>query len=75
MPSLKGMMNAKKAQIPHWTAETVKAEKVKIGLTGSPTQVMRIFSPPARPGGEKLEGSLEQIAESLVSKLKTAQLI
>ncbi|MGA2090113.1 MAG: electron transfer flavoprotein subunit beta/FixA family protein [Endomicrobiales bacterium] len=75
MASLKGMINAKKAQIPHWNAETIKAEKLNIGLTGSPTQVLKIFSPPQRPGGEKLEGSIEQIAHTLVSRLKDAQLI
>lgn len=75
MPSLRGMMMSKKAQIPNWNAEHIKASKEDIGLAGSPTQVMKIFSPPPRPGGEKLEGSLEQVAGMLVSKLKTAQLI
>ncbi|MCX5778051.1 MAG: electron transfer flavoprotein subunit beta/FixA family protein [Elusimicrobia bacterium] len=75
LPSLRGLMNAKKAQIPHWNAETIKAEKLNIGLTGSPTQVLKIFSPPLRPGGEMLQGSLEQVAEQLVAKLKNAQLI
>jgi electron transfer flavoprotein beta subunit len=75
MPSLKGMMMAKKAQIKALNAETIKAEAKNIGLTGSPTQVMKIFSPPARPGGEKLEGSPEEIAQGLVDKLRNAQLI
>lgn len=75
MPSLRGIMNSKKAQIQHWNAQTIKAESSKLGLTGSPTQVMKIFSPPARPGGQMLEGSPEEIAETLVSKLRQAQLI
>jgi electron transfer flavoprotein beta subunit len=75
LPSLRGMMNSKKAQITHLNAEQIKAEKGNIGLTGSPTQVMKIFSPPARPGGEILEGSPEIIAENLVKKLHNAQLI
>jgi electron transfer flavoprotein beta subunit len=75
IPSLRGMMAAKKAVIKKLSAEEIKAEKGNIGLTGSPTQVMKIFSPPARGGGEKLEGSLEQVAKSLASKLKQAQII
>jgi electron transfer flavoprotein beta subunit len=75
MPSLKGMMASKRAQIPHWTAQQINAEKNNIGLTGSPTQVMKIFSPPARPGGEKLDGSPEEVAAKLVEKLRQAQII
>jgi len=75
MPSLRGMMASKKAQIPHWTAQEINAESTNIGLTGSPTQVMKIFTPPQRPGGEKLEGSPEEMAASLTDKLKQLQII
>jgi len=75
LPSLRGMMNAKKAQILRWTAKEINAEPNNIGLTGSPTQVMKIFSPPHRQGGVKLEGSPEEIAEQLIAKLKTTQLL
>ena len=70
LPSLKGMMASKKAVITKWTAQDIGAEASKIGLTGSPTQVMKVFTPVARGGGEKLEGSPEEIAQKLVSKLK-----
>ncbi len=69
LPSLRGMMNAKKAEIQKWDSVKINAQKERIGLTGSPTQVMRIFSPPQRPGGEKLSGSPELIAEQLIKKL------
>lgn len=75
LPSLKGMMNAKKAVITKLTAQQINAEPANIGLTGSPTQVMKIFSPPARPGGQVLDGSPETAAATLVAKLKEAQLI
>ena len=75
LPSLRGMMMSKKAQIPHWTAQQINAEKNNIGLTGSPTQVMKIFNPPPRQGGVKLAGSQEEMAEALVEKLRQAQLI
>jgi len=70
LPSLKGMMASKKAVITKWTAQDIGAETSKIGLTGSPTQVMKVFTPVARGGGEKLEGSPEEIAQKLISKLK-----
>jgi len=74
-PSLKGMMFAKKAQIPIWTAETIGCDKNCIGLTGSPTQVMKIFYPSARKVGEKITGEPDEIAKQFVLKLKEHKII
>ncbi len=70
MPSLKGMMRSKKAQIVKWSAEDVKAETKKIGLDGSPTQVVKIFTPPVRQGGEVLHGEPAEVAPKLKEFLK-----
>ena len=70
LPSLKGKMAAKKAQIVKWTAEDIQAEKKKIGLDGSPTKVVRIFTPEPRKGGQMLKGEPEQVVPDLVAKLK-----
>ncbi len=43
IPSFKGVMKAKKAVIPVWTAQDVGAEPEKCGLKGSPTLVVRTF--------------------------------
>ena len=75
LPSLKGMMFSKKAVIKKWTAADVEADTNKIGLTGSPTWVMKIFYPPARQGGEKLHGEPQEQAQKLVSKLKELKVI
>ncbi len=75
LPSLKGKLAAKKAEIPVLKAADIGVETERVGLSGSPTQVMKIFTPPPRPGGEKLEGSPEQVTEKLVQKLKQAQII
>lgn len=70
LPSLKGKMAAKKAQIVTWTAEDIQADEKKIGLDGSPTKVVKIFSPPPREGGEILTGEPHEVAAGLVEKLK-----
>jgi electron transfer flavoprotein beta subunit len=70
LPSLKGKMAAKKATITKWTAQDIQAEKTKIGLDGSPTKVVRIFTPEPRKGGQMLKGEPEQIVPDLVAKLK-----
>jgi electron transfer flavoprotein beta subunit len=74
--SLKGKLAAKKAVIPKWTAEDIKAEKSKIGLGGSPTIVAKSYNPPPRKGGEKIEGATpEEKAKKLVARLRELKLI
>ena len=69
-PSLRGKMKAKKAQIPKWGAGDMDVDPEKIGLKGSPTQVVKIFAPPRTGHHEIIEGeSPEQIAENLVEKI------
>jgi len=70
LPSLKGMMKAKSAKIAKWTAEEIKADPRSIGLDGSPTRVVKIFTPPPRKGGEMLKGDTADIAKELVELLK-----
>lgn len=70
LPSLKGKMRAKKAEIITWTARDLDAEKSKIGLEGSPTKVVKIFTPPPRQGGQMLKGDAEEAAGKLVELLK-----
>jgi electron transfer flavoprotein beta subunit len=70
IPSLKGMMRAKSAKIAHWTAKDIDAEPQNIGLSGSPTNVVKIFTPPARVGGQMLIGETADIVEKLIGLLK-----
>lgn len=75
LPSLKGMMRAKKCEVITWEANDLNVEKNKIGLAGSPTQVVKIFTPPPRPGGEMILGKPEEQAEKLVSKLRELKIL
>jgi electron transfer flavoprotein alpha/beta subunit len=70
LPSLKGKMKAKKAEIKKLTAADIGAEEEKLGLKGSPTQVKRIFAPEARADREMLEGTPDEQADKLVQKLQ-----
>jgi electron transfer flavoprotein beta subunit len=70
LASLKGKMAAKKAQIVKWTAVDIQADNKKIGLEGSPTKVVKIFTPEPRKGGQMLAGEPEQVVPELVAKLK-----
>lgn len=52
LPSLRGKMAAKKAQIPCWKFDDLDVNEEDVGLKGSPTQVVKIFAPPPRAQGE-----------------------
>ena len=74
--SLKGKMNAKKAEVKRWTAQDIEADKTKIGLSGSPTIVASSFNPPARTGGVRIEAkTAEEKARNLVAKLREMKVI
>ncbi|MCK4851841.1 MAG: electron transfer flavoprotein subunit beta/FixA family protein [Candidatus Omnitrophica bacterium] len=70
LPSLKGKMRAKKAEIPVWTAEDLLCDEEKIGLDGSPTRVIKVFTPPPRQGGRVLAGEPEAVSKELADLLK-----
>ena len=70
LPSLKGKMAAKKAQIVLWKAADLAADAAKLGLNGSPTKVVRIFTPKPREGGLILTGEPQETVPVLVEKIK-----
>jgi electron transfer flavoprotein beta subunit len=66
------MRRASKLLIPTWTAADLPgADPSKLGLKGSPTQVIKIFSPPKRTGVLDLikADSVEQSAAILADKI------
>lgn len=72
LPSLKGKMAAKKAQLTVWKAADLQCDPQSVGLDGSPTKVVKIFTPPPRTGGQILKGEPEAVVSQLVEKLKDA---
>ncbi|MCK5146499.1 electron transfer flavoprotein subunit beta/FixA family protein [bacterium] len=75
LPSLRGKMAAKKAEIPTWTVDDLDVEVPRLGLEGSPTWVDKVFSPPARSGGAKFEGEPEEVVEAFMKAAQENQLI
>ena len=69
LPSLKGMMRAKKAEVAVWTADDVGADKAQCGLQGSPTQVIQTFVPVHDVQSEMFEGTPEEQARKLTDRL------
>lgn len=70
MPSVRGKMKARSWQPVMWTAADLGADEKRIGLSGSPTQVARIFTPKSRGKGEMIEAETpDQYAEIVADKL------
>ena len=77
-PSFRGIRRATRMEIPTWNAEALpEAEPGYLGLNGSPTQVVRIFTPP--PRGEEADmieaDAPERAAEILADKLLAEKII
>ncbi|MBN2416652.1 electron transfer flavoprotein subunit beta/FixA family protein [bacterium] len=74
LPSLRGRMAAKNAEIPVWTAADLAVEEARLGLKGSPTWVHKIFSPPAKTGGKVFTGEAADIVDAFMKEVRENQL-
>ncbi|MBT3275266.1 MAG: electron transfer flavoprotein subunit beta/FixA family protein [Spirochaetales bacterium] len=70
LPSLRGKMAAKKAEITVWNIDDLGIGDERIGLNGSPTQVMKIFSPPKPGGGKVFDGEPADTVKQLLDELR-----
>ncbi len=75
LPSLKGKMAAKKAELKKWGASDIAADGDKIGLKGSPTQVKNIFAPEAKKDRKVLGGTVDEQIEALVRELRSLKCV
>ena len=74
LPSLRSISQARRATIPVWNADEIGAAPDMIGLAGSATRVIKVFSPQRTRRGEILQGELESQVDHLVSRLREAGL-
>jgi len=69
MPSLKGKMAARKAEIKKLSAADIGAAEESLGLKGSPTQVRNIFAPEVKKDRKIFEGTAEEKVDALIKEL------
>ena len=70
--------DASKKTIPTWSASDLpEADPAMLGLTGSPTQVIQIFTPPMRTDGAELikGGTVKESAALLADKIIAEKII
>ena len=68
-PPMMAIMKAGKKPLETWTANEVGGDKSKMGLPGSPTQVVRVYSPPVKGKGVLITGEPKAAVKNLVSML------
>jgi len=74
-PSLRGLLRAKAEKIPIWTAEDLPLDKRRIGLEGSPTQVVKVFIPKPPRKGDILSGEISQVVDKLILEIEKRSII
>lgn len=75
LPSVLKLRKAKRTEIPVWTLGDIEAKPNQVGLEGSATQVVRIFTPEIRSGGEVIKEEPEKAVATLVAKLVEQKLL
>jgi electron transfer flavoprotein beta subunit len=76
LPTLKGKLKAKEIKIPIWGPQNIDAQDEYLGLKGSPTRVVKIFTQKISREGEKfivrdeddLNKAIDKIMDYLISK-------
>jgi electron transfer flavoprotein beta subunit len=75
LPTLAGVMRARRAELTAWGADDLQVEQDQLGLDGSPTRVVRVFTPPPRGECLMLEGEPARAARELVGALKDKKVL
>lgn len=71
IPSIPGLIRARRAKLRLWTAGEIDADRDRCGARGSATQVLRTFAPLYDAGGERIEGVPAEQARRLADRLLT----
>ncbi len=75
-PTVKGMMKANRAEITVWTANDLVVDENRLGLKGSPTKVLKIFTPIHRTQGVIIQkDTAREAVADLFQKLSDAKII
>ena len=72
---IRGIYDAYKKDITVWTLKDLGVPATSVGLEASPTKVKRSFSPDPKGKGMMLEGTVKEMAQTAVAKLKEKHLI
>jgi electron transfer flavoprotein beta subunit len=75
LPSLVSAMHARRCRVAHVCRDDVEVDSGQIGLDGSPTRVVKVFTPPPRGQCQLLDGDPAHAARLLVQALRNRKTI
>ena len=76
LPTIRGTIKANAAEVPVITADDLPLDANQLGLKGSPTKVMKIFTPERRTQGELFdEEDVSKSVNMLMDRLSSAKLL
>ena len=75
LPSLRGITRSRSAAIPVLTASDLGLDESQVGLAGSFTRVVKLFSPEKTCSGEIFQGEAENQVDCLIGRLKDTGII
>ena len=75
VPSLRGKLKAKNEQLPVWNLKDLEISEDCVGLAGSYTQVIKIFTPKHVYEVKMLEGTPDEQADELFKKFKELNIV
>jgi electron transfer flavoprotein beta subunit len=75
LATLRGRLAAKRITIRQITNKELAMDPNTIGLDGSPTRVIKIFTPEPIAGGEVVEGPVDKLADAIFIRLKEAKVL
>ncbi|MBI5210265.1 MAG: electron transfer flavoprotein subunit beta/FixA family protein [Elusimicrobia bacterium] len=75
LPPMRGISGALAKKIPAWSAADLGLAPAEVGLAGSPTRMLNVFTPAAGRKGEILQGSANEVAAQLLEKLRGEKIL
>lgn len=74
LPTLRGILQAREANVEIWGQKEIAAEPSQIGLKGSPTRVVRVHRPQVSRSGKKIfvkeQGDLDNTINQILELIK-----
>jgi len=75
--SLPALIRGLRTPVPVWGIKDLEVSTEEVGMSGSPTQVRRIFAPPQRTGGDvvSVDGDADRVANEILDRLIAAGVV
>ena len=74
LPDIKSVLQAEESDVTVWNAEDINADTARLGLKGSPTRVIKAFTPVHNVKCDFITGSTEEQIDKLLKKINIKQI-